>query len=84
MQDQRGRDGNVDSHRMIDAPLEILPTGQKPVKATLMDTSPVAVTPRRTHSGFISSAIAVLATNSTIPAISQTIRSIYQRSVGTI
>jgi hypothetical protein len=58
------------------------PTGQKPVKETKMETSPVAVTPK-IHSGFANNAIAVLA-NRTIPAISQTVRSMYQRSVGTI
>ena len=59
-----------------------LPTGQKPVKATLMETSPVAMTPK-IHSGFTNNAIAVLA-NKTTPAINQTVRSIYHRSVGTI
>jgi hypothetical protein len=59
-----------------------LPTGQKPVKATLMENKPVAVTPR-IHSGFANNASAVLA-NSTKPAISHTVRSIYQRWVGTM
>lgn len=37
----------------------------------------------RIHSRFISNAIAVLA-NRTTPAINQTVRSMYHRSVGTI
>src|SRR5271165_488657 len=59
-----------------------LPTGQKPVKATLMETNPVAMTPK-IHSRSTNNAIAVLA-NRTTPAINQTVRSIYQRWVGTI
>ena len=61
--------------------LSALPIGQKPVKATLMDTRPVATTPK-IHSGLTSTAKSVLAI-STRPAISHTVRSMYQRSVGT-
>jgi hypothetical protein len=48
----------------------------------LMETSPVAMTPRM-HSRFTSNTIDVLASRTT-PAINQTVRSIYHRLVGTI
>ncbi len=56
--------------------------GQKPVKATLMETRPVAVTPK-IHSGLTNAAKSVLPSKTT-PAISQTVRSMYQRCVGTM
>jgi hypothetical protein len=54
-----------------------LPTGQNPVSATLMEIRPVAVTPRMKY-GLHSSA-SVLLDSKTIPAINQTVRSMYQR-----
>src|SRR5271165_2554059 len=62
--------------------LRTFPTGQKPVKATLIETSPVAATPK-IHNRSTNNAIAVLA-NRTTPAINQTVRSMYHRLVGTI
>ena len=58
-----------------------LPTRQKPVNDTTIDARPVATT-ASTQSGFTSAAKPV--DNNTTPAISQTLRSIYQRSVGTM
>lgn len=55
----------------------MLPTGQNPVSATLIETSPVAMTPKM-QSGLTSKASRVL-DNNTTPAISQTVRSMYQR-----
>jgi hypothetical protein len=59
-----------------------LPTRQKPVNETVIDAAPVAMT-RSTQSGCAQSASAVLV-SSTIPATNQTVRSMYQRSVGTM
>jgi len=59
-----------------------LPTTQKPVSATVTDAAAVTIT-ATTASGCHHAASAV-ATSSTTPATSQTVRSMYQRSVGTM
>ncbi len=55
---------------------------QNPVSDTTIDASAVAII-SRIHSGCTKAASAVLA-SSTKPAISQTVRSMYQRLVGTM
>ncbi len=59
-----------------------IPDDAKPVRATVMEASPVAMT-NNTHSGWTKAASAVL-TRRTKPAISQTVRSMYHRWVGTM
>jgi hypothetical protein len=60
----------------------MLPTGQKPANDTHTDVMPVMAT-KTIKRGSTNAASAVDASR-TNPAISQTARSIYQRSVGTI
>jgi hypothetical protein len=59
-----------------------LPMTQKPVTDTAIDATPVAMM-KSVKSGLISTAAVVLAIR-TIPAMSHTARSTYQRSVGTM
>jgi len=60
----------------------MLPTMQNPVSATVIEATPVAITPR-IQSGWTRAASAVHARR-TKPAISQTVRSMYHRWVGTM
>jgi hypothetical protein len=59
-----------------------LPIAQKPVKATPIEAMPVAIT-RITHRGSTIAA-SVVAINSTMPAMSHTVRSMYHSLVGTM
>lgn len=62
--------------------LRTLPTTQNPVSATVTEAAPVAMI-SSAHSGWTNAASDVAAMR-TIPAISQTVRSMYHRFVGTM
>jgi hypothetical protein len=59
-----------------------LPITQKPVSETVMDATPVAITTSTQRGSTI--AASMVAVNSTMPATSHTVRSMYHSLVGTM